>query len=311
MDYRHDLIIKLYDALIKNGFNVSEPDLYGLVTFDLICRRNDEKYIIKVLYNIDTFSRLSISSLMAMASVTKSSIIVIGEKSGSGRLEDGILYYRHHIPIMSFKTFIDYINGESPYIYSAPGGYYVSIDGDKMRRIRELKGYSVGYLSSKLGISRRSISLYESGSSATIDIYLKLEETLGEDLTKDIDIRNEKYDYNIKDDIKDVFIRETFQMLSALGYSYEYIKKSPFDGFSYDPETMFMLGIFNNYMENERIISIKKISQVLNNIPLIIQKEYTEKENIYGCPVVSISELRSMGSMSAFKKLIEKRYSYD
>ena len=72
MDQRQQLIRDIYDFLKRNDFVVSEPDLYGLVTFDLICRRGDERYILKILYNVNTFSRIGVVPLIKMSAMTGS-----------------------------------------------------------------------------------------------------------------------------------------------------------------------------------------------------------------------------------------------
>ncbi len=309
MDERRELIKKVYDFLKKNEFKVSEPDLYGLVTFDLICKSHEKKYIIKVLYNIDTFSKISVTPLIKMGVLTDSIAIIIGEKAGNGKLENYVLYFRHGVPIMSLETFIEYIKGQDPYIYSAPGGFYVQIDGKKMREIREKKKYSIGYISQKLGVSRRSVSLYESGSSATIDIYFKLEKILNCDVSKNLNINITRDNINIKQEYSENdFIKEVFNIMNNFGYVSEYISRNPFDGLSYDLKSFLIVGAFTDINSNaNRIISIKKISEILDDTPVIINRENTEKENLYGCPVINIKELKNMYDGDKFKRMLEKR----
>ena len=64
---RRIFIRKLCEALEKRGFVTSDPDLGGLVSFELIARREQEKYIIKILHNVDTF-RISMLELMSCLS---------------------------------------------------------------------------------------------------------------------------------------------------------------------------------------------------------------------------------------------------
>ncbi len=309
VDERRELLKRIYDFLRINDFNVSEPDLYGLVTFDIVCKRDDEKYILKILYNIDTFNRFSVSSLLKMEKITGSIAIVIGDKTGNGKLENGVLYFRHGIPIFSFVTFRDYINGQKPCVYSAPGGFYVKINGEKMRDIRNKKNYSIGDISQKLGVSRRSVSLYESGTSATIDIYIKLEKLLNDNLSREVDIGLMKNNINIEvESTSDAFIKFVFNMMNNMGYVSEYISRNPFDGLSYDMKSFLMIGTFNNINENiNRIVSIKKISDVLGDIPIIFNKEISNKESIYGCPVLNMKDVMNVSDRDKFKKLIEQR----
>lgn len=306
MDQRQQLIRDIYDFLKRNDFVVSEPDLYGLVTFDLICRRGDEWYILKILYNVNTFSRIGVVPLIKMSVMTGSKTLIIGEKAGNNMLERGVLYFRHGVPILSFESFKDYIAGEPPFIYSAPGGFYVGINGQKMRILREQNNYSIGYIAQKLGVSRRSVSLYESGSSATIDIYLKLESILRGDISRNVDvsISNEE---PMPVNAASGFINEVLTVMNNIGYISEYISRNPFDGLSYNSDSHLIIGAFNNVNENtNRIVSIKKISEVLGDIPVLINKENSNKRNIHGCTIISFNELRKIYDVDSFNEFLEK-----
>ncbi|MEM0140258.1 MAG: transcriptional regulator [Ferroplasma sp.] len=309
MDQKKELIKNIYEFLRKNNFNVSEPDLYGLVTFDLICKRDDERYILKILYNIDTFSKIGVDPLIKMSKLTGSTALIIGEKAGNGKLETGVLYFRHGVPILSSESFQDLINGNMPSIYSAPGGFYVGIDGKKMRSLREKKNYSIGYLSQKLGVSRRSVSLYENSNSATIDVYLKLESILNGDISRELELKtNGKEIDELAINILNDLVQEVFQRMGELGYRSEYIGRNPFDGISYNLNSFLIMGTCNNIDDNyKRIVAIKKISDVLEDTPVIINREYSEKEKVYGCPVINLSDLRKISDSDKFKRLIEKR----
>ncbi|WP_337860277.1 helix-turn-helix domain-containing protein [Ferroplasma sp.] len=306
MDQREELIKNVYDFLKRDEFMVSEPDLYGLVTFDLICKRGNERYIIKILYNVNTFSKIGVAPLMKMSSLTNSKAIIIGEKAGNGKLERGVLYFRHGVPILSLESFKDYLKGEPPVIYSAHGGFYVGINGKKMRDLREKNKYSIGDISLKLGVSRRSVSLYESGSSATIDIYLKLENILKGDISMDLDMSISDI-VSVPDNIASEFINEVFTVMNNIGYVSEYISRNPFDGLSYCSESHLIIGAFNDINEsNNRIISIKKISDVLDDIPVLISRGTSEKQNIYGCKIISLKNLRKIYDIDSFNEILEK-----
>ncbi len=306
MDQRQQLIRVIYDFLKRNDFVVSEPDLYGLVTFDLICRRGDERYILKILYNVNTFSKIGVVPLIKMSVMTNSKTLIIGEKAGNSILESGVLYFRHGVPILSFESFKDYINGEQPFIYSAPGGFYVGINGQKMRMLREKNNYSIGYISQKLGVSRRSVSLYESGSSATIDIYLKLESILKGDICRSLDMSISN-DAEMPVNTASDFINEVLTEMNKIGYISEYISRNPFDGLSYNSDSHLIIGAFNNVNENaNRVISIKKISEVLGDIPVLINRENSEKHNIYGCTIININDLRKIYDVDSFNEFLEK-----
>lgn len=311
-DNRRVFIRRLCEVLGKRGFLTSDPDLGGMVSFEIIARRNDEKYIIKVLHNVDTFRDSNAKEMVRLSKVTGAAAVVIGERAGNGILEDGVVYYRHRVPIMSPVTFVDYIEGEKPNIFSGPGGFYIPIDGTLMHKIRENLGYSIGFVSNKVGTSRRSISLYEGGSASTIDIYEKLETLLGQNISSRIDILRTISEIDLPEDDTEelnLFIREVIENIVKTGYDFYKMNKAPFDAIANRAmDTMFLIGLFDSLNEKiGRALAIKNVSEIFQNEPLIITRTETTKENLAKCPVVSLSELKKATSPDELEIIIERK----
>ena len=311
-DRRYALVRHIFKILTRDGFRVSNPDLGGLVSFDLIAKRERMKFIIKVLQNIDTFRGSNAEEMIRISKLTYSAPLVIGEKAGSGPLERNVVYYRHHIPILSPESFSDYIEGDRPCISSGPGGFYVSMDVDLLHRRREELGFSIGYLSNKIGTSRRSISLYESGGAVTIDVFLKLEKILNRDISRAIDLLEiaTRLEMPVEDSsVENEFLKEVISIMMNQGFDFHTIKKSPFDAIARESmEESFLIGLLESLSEKiERISAMKNISQIFENEAFIISHSSTEKEAIGGCPVVNLSELRNIGEVERLQRLIEKR----
>ncbi|AKA47870.1 hypothetical protein IX51_00855 [uncultured archaeon] len=309
------MIKTLRDRLESRGFRVSDPELEGFVSFDLIARRDSERYILKVLQNVDTFKSINAGEIIRLARMTSSAAIVIGGRGGSGSLQRGVVYYRHHVPILSLKTYLDYIDGDVPYVYSGPGGFYIPIDGEAMRSAREEMGFSIGFVSNKIGTSRRSISLYESGNAATVDIFLKLENLLLRDIRRRLDMLNVRSEAPITSpaEFANSFIEEVFNIMMRGGYDFQSVKKSPFDAIAYETlETLMLVGLFEDMSSRtERAVAIRNVSEIFENIPLIISKTNTDKEHIGGCPVINLSELRHAQDKRDIVKILVKKNRYD
>ncbi len=89
---------------------------------------------------------------------------------------------------MSAQTLAEHLLEEiPPYIFAAPGGLYVKLDGDRLGDIRAERGLSLGTLADVAGVSRRTIQLYETGMGAMIDAALRLEEFLDTQIVEPID----------------------------------------------------------------------------------------------------------------------------
>lgn len=311
-DRRTAVLNRVFRSLVRSGFNVSDPTLGNLLSFDLIARRERLRLIIKILQNIDTFRGSNALEMIRISKLTRGTPLVVGEKAGNGLLERGVVYYRHSIPMLSAESFQDYIEGEQPCISSGPGGFYVSIDGETLHRKREELGYSIGYLSNKIGVSRRSISLYESGSSITVDIFLKLERILGEDLRRGIDLTEVAENLEMPQDEENIaneFLREVFEIMISNGFDFHTMKRAPFDAIARESmEDFLLVGLMETLNgKREKIDALRNVSRIFENEAFLVSRMNTGKENIVGCPVISVSELRQIGDRDTLLNIIEKR----
>ncbi len=313
-DFRKLAITLLYRELNNRGFVVSNQGLTGLVSFDMIARREDEIFIIKILHNIDTFRESNSMELVHFSGAIDAVAVVIGNKASNGPLEDGVVYFRHKVPILTVPTFLDYVDGLKPFVYSGPGGFYVSINGEKLHEKREMHGYSIGYVSGKVGISRRSISLYESGSAATIDVFLKLERLFGTDITSDLDLSDELRKVSAarsQESMIDDFTREIFSALSSIGIGMLNFRRTPFDALlTEEMRSIVLIDLVRDMIvKSSRIESMKNIADVIGNESIIVPRTKTDKERIHGCPVVSVDDLAKIEEPGDLLSLIAKKKS--
>ena len=295
--------------LLDNGFSVADMRGQFSASFDIIARRDLERYVLKVLYNIDTLKPTTAYELAKVAKFLRSTATIVGEKAGGGLLEDGVIYYRHGIPISSLETFRDYINGERPYIYSGPGGFYVKINGEALREMRMKMSLSIGYLSHYLGVSRRSISLYESGSSATIDIFLKLQEIIKGDLVDHQDLfKILPEELPEEEKVQDIYVQMLLDILERIGLDTRPAYRMPFDVLARDEDVISLIAsILSEDTENTKIQLMKRISDVLEEDAFLISKRSTTRENINGCPVVNLVDLERITEKDELLRMLEKR----
>ncbi len=109
--------------LARAGFDVSSAISIRSICFDIVGRRDKTLLIIKVLSNVDAFSRENSEEMKVMAEALDASPLVIGEASSSGPLEKGIVYSRFKIPIVSNETLAEHHLEEVPPVnFAAPRG---------------------------------------------------------------------------------------------------------------------------------------------------------------------------------------------
>lgn len=300
------------EALAKTGFFLSERHNARGLCFDIVARRDQTLLLIKVLQNVDAFSNINSEELKMIARTLGGSPLVVGERSGSGPLEEGVIYSRFGVPILSRQTFIDFFEeGVPPFIFSAPGGLYVRLDTAALRKAREERQVSLGTLADIAGVSRRTIQMYLEGMSATVDIALRLEEFLGEPLVVPVD----PFAFTIgAEHVLESFSRlqeferDVFQRLERLGYEVLPTTRCPFEAFTQHEATTLLTGIGPEDAKLERKAAIvSNIGRVVEKDAVLFVERQTVRINIQGIPVIARQELRRARDLDAVEELIAER----
>ncbi len=309
---RDELMTRVRGTLAKSGFFVSDPHNIRSISFDIIARRDKELLIIKTLANIDSLSNDDAEELRILATTLNGSPMVIGLHSSSGKLEDGILYSRFGIPIISEATFHEHIlEGVPPFVYAAPGGLYVRLDGDTLRRIRQDRNISLGALAEVAGVSRKAIQMYESGMGAMIEIAARIEEFLNEPIVMPLD----PFTYTAEiaralqtfDDFKGLN-RDVFKMLEEIGYSVTPTIRCPFDALASEDDVLLLTGVGESVKLAERKARVVgNISRVTEKRSVIFIKQETSVKAIEGTPLITEDELRRADDADDVLELILQR----
>ena len=183
-----------------------------------------------------------------------------------------------------------------------------------MQEARARARLSIGNVSMVIGTSRRSVSLYESGNSATLEIFNKLKKILKEDISRRIDIS----DYGIKTDDsqempQDEFMLSIYNIMKGFGMDMNLIRKAPFNALAKGHllESLFLMGLFEDLNQNrERIQSIKNISEVMEKDPLLISRHDTSREIVGGCSVITMKKLHEISDQDEFLKIAGRNRLY-
>jgi len=309
---REELLTRLREILAKTGFFISDPHNIRSISFDIIARRDKELLIIKALTNIDSLSGDDAEVLRILATTLGGSPMVIGLHSSSAKLDHGILYSRFGIPIISEATFHEHmLEGVPPFVYAAPGGLYVRLDGELLRKIREDRNISLGMLAEIAGVSRKAIQMYESGMGAMVEIAAKLEEYLNEPIVVPLN----PFSYTLEvaktlrtfDEFKGLN-RDVFEMLKEIGYSVTPTIRCPFDALASEQDVLLLTGVEEDMkMMARKARVVGNISRVTEKKSVIFVKQETSTESIEGTPLITKDELRRADDADDVLELILKR----
>ncbi len=304
------LLESVIKILEKSGFVVAELAETKPRCFDVVARKGDELFIIKVLYNVDSLKPEAAEELKKLAKLLGASPIIVGERFRTDFLERGVVYTRYGLPVISLATFYDLIVEDiPPFIYSAPGGYYVKLDSERIKEAREKLGMSVGEMAKRLGVSRRTVKKYEEGIDATLDTAAKIEELLGTYVIKAIDLKS-FVDYDIEEWDEEVGGKEgeILTQLREIGVEVYPIRQAPFDAVSDAEGSQILTGVRQVREIERRARILGRVSEVTETRAAYI----TERELKCGSSVKSVvfilkEELSCVSSARDFITLINEK----
>ena len=308
---RTGLINTTRAILAKAGFDVSSALTLRGICFDIVAKRDDRVLIVKVLSNIDAFSKENADEMKILAESLSATPLVTGERSSSGALEPGIVYSRFNISIVSNETLADLLLEEAPpFIFAAPGGLYVRLDSEMLKAAREARGISLGALAETAGVSRRTIQMYESGMGAMIDAALRMEEYLELPIIEPIDPFTFKSEERMKEQRMPPSIDDQFALkqLSSLGFSVRPVTKSPFEAVSKNDSALMLTSVGSDDEKvMERAIVASEISRIVDRFSILIVERKHERDNINSTAVVSNEELKRIDEPSDLTNLVAER----
>jgi putative transcriptional regulator len=312
---RSDLLYTIRETLSKAGFYLS--DIYPVSTmgFDIIARKDQSLLILKVLINIDALSEEVAQELKKLAHLLQATPILIGEKNSLGKLEDDVAYFRFGIQAITYTTFKNHIyEGATINAYAAPGGLYVKLNEQKLRKLRLEQNISLGQFARYVRVSRRTAQMYEEGMNARIEIAARIEELLGSSVIDPIDILAPSIPHNdtlsTHTSIKNFedFQQKIFTILEKVGYHIIPMNRCPFEAVSTEKNNVLLTCVdrYNKKLIKKAYI-ITHISKITERHAVIFTDNEQAKENVEGTPVIRKRELKKIHDPDEIIELVEER----
>jgi predicted transcriptional regulator len=133
--------------------------------FDLLVKKNDLVFSVKIFSNIDNLNADIINDIKSLSLLLKSKPLLIGIRNRYHKLEDNTIYIREGLPFITLTTLENILSKELyPYILARRGGGVTFLNGNLMKSLREKQAISRKELSGRLGITKRTICAYENES---------------------------------------------------------------------------------------------------------------------------------------------------
>ncbi|MFB6086468.1 MAG: transcriptional regulator [Halodesulfurarchaeum sp.] len=312
---RSALIDNLTAMLSDAGFSVSDRCSTRPKSFDLAARRGEDLLLVKILGNIDAFDGPTGREMRRVGAYLRGTPMVIGLRTRDEPLDPGVVYFRHGVPVLNPDTAMDlFVHGVPPLIYAAPGGLYVNIDGDVLADEREERGWSLGRLATELGVSRRTVSKYEDGMNASVEVAAHLDELFDRDLTSPVSVLDGAEDIRDaeptpEDPDADPEDRPIVAMLTRVGFDVHPTVRAPFKAVSEETEGEETLITGHSAFTDAAV----KRARIMGSLREVIHTrsvyfvDEAQSESVEGTAIIERDEADDVEDSEEFHDLIRAR----
>jgi putative transcriptional regulator len=249
-----------------------------------------------------------------VASTFLASPLLIGIKSRNEFLEEDVVYERHGVPVIALETLRNMVVDEVyPDVFADRGGYYVQIDGQIVKKLREQENLSLKDLADMLHVSRKTIYKYETGKvRAHPETAMILENILNMKVTISVNI----FKPNKPEKTAEAKIRAEPKELVDLGFGVINTHRTPFDALAKpqtkltstkDPLITDLERNRNQKVLNKMATNLKDLTDVIGTDSVFILEKKPDVECIDGIPVVHSWEIEEMKSPAEFLKILAER----
>ncbi len=309
------LLQNVVSILLMTGYNVSERCEIRPRSFDLMTSNGENLFVIKVVSQIDSVNEDVAWDLDKIARHLHAVPLIIGERARDIPLERGAIYLRYGINAISPATLYDYLaEGELPLVYASPGGLYVNIDADRLRELRESMSMSLGDLAHALGVSRRTVSKYESGMGTTLDMAMRLEEFFDDDIVMPINLlhyvpaEEERVPASLPSAHTEGENQEKpEEHLRSIGIHVQELRRAPFHAFAvFENETILTCyGTPQKTVQRAELLG--NISQISGTHSLCVVTDYGKEKKIGKTLVIGDKRLKDVEDGEDLLSMVSER----
>ena len=311
---RSALVGNVTRMLEDAGFVVSDRCAIRPKSFDVAARRGNDVLLLKILGNIDAFDAKTGAEMRRLGEYLQATPLVIGLRTRDEELNPGVVYFRHGVPVFSPDTALElFVDGVPPLIYAAPGGLYVNIDSEVLADAREDRDWSLGQLAQELGVSRRTVSKYEDGMDASVEVAAQLEEMFDEDLGSPVSVLDGAEAVREADELPDAPEADpddqpVVTVLTRVGYDVHLTDRAPFKTVSEDEDEGQMLTGHSAFTKTaeKRARIMSSVGQVTRTQSVYIV-DTAKRESVEGTAIIEQEEMEDIEEQADLRNLIYDR----
>lgn len=272
--------------------------------FDIVAKK-DETVLIKVLFNVDGFSKNEANELKILSHFLQAKSICVSFRNNRSLLSNNIIYSRFGLPIVSLKSFELIIeSGEAPKLFAIKGKHVERINTKLLREKRKEWNLSLEDLGAELNLSKKSLYEIETGrvlpTKETVD---RIENFFGMTFSEVCEIKQPTSFEEIKPE--STLEKKVCIKFSEFGMKNTCFKRAPFDVMG-KKRNIFVTLIDEESKLQEKSIPFKRLASFMGTSPIFFSQNI-ESTNIHGIPVISGNEIDNIQNFREFKDLIDER----
>lgn len=249
-------LLEKIDSLLKNAnfetFLLDNfTDKKNKFCFDLLVKKNDNIFSVKIFPNIDNLNADIIDNIKSLSLLLKSKPILIGIRNRYQELEDNTIYIREGLPFITLTTLKNIINKDLyPYILARRGGGIMFLNGNVMKLLREKHSISRKELSELLGVTKRTVCAYENESMRPSE---KIANKISDILNNQAIFRKiNLFDWNFKFEIDQKESREDIDLNPFESHLQEVLDDIGISSYWYKKSTIpFKLSLYSNISDEK------------------------------------------------------------
>jgi putative transcriptional regulator len=312
---RVQLIQEIKSQLDDAGFNLSTKCDVRPTCFDMVARRGNQLLLIKVLTNVDALTKEDALALQLVAHFFEATPVIIGRKTRRGKLDTGVVYRRYGVPTIEPKSFNSIVTEKDmPKEFIQRGGRFVSIDGAKLKDLRQSRSMTKEELADSVEVSTRTILSYEKDEvDVSKDVAERLEQVFDADLVVPVNLFEEEViqrkDVSPQEPSPATFESRVNEFFKKLGMRVLWTDRAPFHLAAKEegPPLMSSVGSIRSWALKKRTDILRSVSDVTDSSAVIIVEEGKAEECLAELPVIRQLELGDIEKPNELKKIIAER----
>jgi putative transcriptional regulator len=287
--------------LAKAGFQLSKRCSSRSSCFDLAAHNHEQTIFLKICTDIGNTCFKDAAELQKISGCFSAIPLIIGEKTRKKPLEDDTVYNRYDVCVITSKTLENMVlRRVNPLVEAGPGGYYIKLDGNLIRKRRQQLGLSVGKLAEMVGISRRTLYGYEKEmAKASVPVAYRLEWVLGAPVVQNAKVFQTPEQMCFLTRCiaaKRRLLKKIFRKFTHFNFKVTCIERAPFDFIVRCPEDEIKIigGVAEEGEQNfdQRTKEIKSLGEIVGaHVVLVSHGEGDTDERI---PMIGNRVLRKM-----------------